>query len=135
MLPHGRLPSNSCIGRAPPDFPSPPAHLLRGPSDTALAFLDRMPGLRTDEPSTWTPARFLGAVPRSARMPICIKTSPSVACSHLGQCDNNRLRKRTKLQLARPMGTSHGPSLSISTLLCTATPDSSSRAQGEFWSR
>jgi hypothetical protein len=41
MLPHGRLPSNSCIGRAPPDFPSPPAHLLRGPSDTALAFLDQ----------------------------------------------------------------------------------------------
>src|ERR1035438_9384878 len=104
MLPHRRLPSNSCIGRAPPDFPespgtltagpvrystsvwtallfaplplaaafliyptplnlhkcfptggflqtavsdaprrtfpSPPAHLLRGPSDTALAFLD-----------------------------------------------------------------------------------------------
>src|ERR1039458_5373188 len=39
MLPHGRLPSNSCIGRAPPAFPSPPAHLLRGPSDTALAFL------------------------------------------------------------------------------------------------
>src|ERR1019366_2609546 len=31
MLPHGRLPSNSCIGRAPPDFPESPGTLTAGP--------------------------------------------------------------------------------------------------------
>src|ERR1019366_6715619 len=31
MLPHGRLPSNSCIGRAPPDFPEAPGTLTAGP--------------------------------------------------------------------------------------------------------
>jgi hypothetical protein len=36
-LPTGRLPSNSCIGRAPP-APGLPALLLWGASDTALAF-------------------------------------------------------------------------------------------------
>src|SRR5271165_5222456 len=39
-----------------------------------------MSGLRADEPSTWTPAGFLGAVYRPAMMPICINRLPSVAC-------------------------------------------------------
>src|SRR5260370_40712781 len=30
MPPHRRLPSNSCIGRAPHNFPNLPAHLLMG---------------------------------------------------------------------------------------------------------
>ncbi len=38
MPPHGRLPSNSCIGRAARDVPNLPALLLWGTSDTALAF-------------------------------------------------------------------------------------------------
>jgi hypothetical protein len=36
----GRLPSNSCIGRAPHDVPNLPALRQWGASDTALAFLD-----------------------------------------------------------------------------------------------
>src|SRR5258706_8103133 len=39
MPSHARLPSNTCIGRAPQDFPSLPAHLLWGASDTAVAFM------------------------------------------------------------------------------------------------
>jgi hypothetical protein len=38
MPPHGRLPSNSCIGRAP-RLPNPTDPLTTGASDTALAFL------------------------------------------------------------------------------------------------
>ena len=40
-----------------------------------------MLGLRADDPSKWTPAGFLGVVPRSELMLICIKTSPSMARS------------------------------------------------------
>ncbi len=39
-LPHRRLPSNSCIERAPHDLLNLPAFLEWGASDTALAFLD-----------------------------------------------------------------------------------------------
>src|SRR6266849_6388662 len=50
-------------------------------------FLDRMPALRADEPSTRSATGFLGVVPRSEIMPICIKTSPSMARSR--RCSQN----------------------------------------------
>src|ERR1039458_5427422 len=45
---HKCFPTGGFLQTAVPDaprrtFPSPPAHLLRGPSDTALAFLDNFP--------------------------------------------------------------------------------------------
>src|ERR1700722_15678619 len=51
-----RLPSNSCIGRAPQDVPNLPASLERGASDTTLAFLDREGEATKDSPITscWT---------------------------------------------------------------------------------
>ena len=42
MPPHGRLPSNSCIGRAPHNVPNPLAFLEWGASDTTLAFVGRL---------------------------------------------------------------------------------------------
>jgi hypothetical protein len=60
-----------------------------------------MPALRADEPSTRTPTGFLGVVPRSEIMPICIKTSPSMARSRpCSQNTRSRSRSSTACQSA-----------------------------------
>jgi hypothetical protein len=68
---NGRLPSNSCIGRAPHDFLNLPALLQWGTSDTALAFVGTNLECRNSRSREPTECLARSSRPASSGKAIC----------------------------------------------------------------